>query len=106
MSPKSDALDQEIAHLIAHGCERLTVEQFAKRFEALGYKLDRTMDCRAPARYLETGRSYPCCTTGLKEADTGMSAFHYQARRDNNFKAMQALRGKIFAVSLGAILEV
>ena len=101
-----NALETEIAHLLAHGCEHLTVKQFAARFAALGYTLDRSLDCRAPSRYLESGRSYPCCTTGLKETDTGMSAFHFQARRDDNFRAMQKLRRQIFAVSRGAIMEV
>ena len=99
-------LETEIEHRKAHGAECLTVAQFAKRFAALGYALDRDMDCRAPARYLNSGRAYPACTTGLKESDTGMSAFHFQARRDSRFKAMQELRGHIFAVSRGAILEV
>ena len=100
-------LETEIAHRIAHGAEHLTVKQFAARFAALGYTLDRTLDCRAPSRYLETGRSYPCCTTSVKETDTGVSAWHYlDARRDDNFKAMQALRSQIFAVSRGAVLEV
>lgn len=100
-------LETEIAHLLSHGYEHLTVAQFAARFAALGYTLDRSMDCRAPARYLESGRSYPCCTTSVKETDTGISAWHYQdARRDDKFRAMQALRSQIFAVSRGAILEV
>lgn len=102
-----DALALEIEPLKAHGYAELSVKQFAARFAELGYTLDRSMDCRASARYLESGRSYPCCSTGIKETDTGISAWHYQdARRDDNFKAMQALRSKIFAVSRGAVLEV
>ena len=103
---KSVALAAEIEHLLAHGYEHLSVAAFAARFEALGYALDGSMDCRSSARYLESGRSYPCCTTGLKEIDSGMSAFHFQARRDAKFREMQELRGKIFAVTRGAILEV
>ncbi len=101
-----DALETEIAHRKQHGAQELTVAQFTARFAALGYSLDRSLDCRAPARYLNTGRAYPACSTGLKESDTGMSAFHYAARRDARFREMQELRGKIFAVSRGAILEV
>jgi hypothetical protein len=101
------ALEMEIAHLQACGYEHLSVKEYAARFAALGYMLDRSLDCRAPARYLESGRSYPCCSTGLKEIDTGVSAWHYRdARRDDNFKAMQALRSKVFAVSRNAILGV
>lgn len=98
--------ETEIANRIADGYESLSVAQFASRFQALGYTLDRDLDCRSIARYIHSGRTYPCCTTGLKETDTGMSAFHFQARRDSSFRAMMELRNQIFAVSRGAILEV
>lgn len=100
------ALAVEIAERRARGATLLTVPQFAARFAALGYALDRDLDCRSTARYLHDNRTYPCCTTGLKESDTGLSAFHFQARRDSRFEQMQTLRGEIFAISRGAILEV
>jgi hypothetical protein len=107
MTNYTTELATEIAHLQAHGCQQLSVKQFAAQFAKLGYTLDRSMDCRALARHLDNGRQYPCCTTGLSETDTGISAWHFKdARRDANFTAMQALRGKIFAVSRNAILEV
>lgn len=87
----------------------LTVKEFSERFAALGYKLDRSMDCRCNARFMtgeHAGESYPCITTSVKEIDTGMSAFHYQARRDSNFKAMQKLRQEICAITRGALLTV
>lgn len=102
-------MEEEIAYRISLGCEMLSVAALGARFKALGYTLDRTMDARAPARYLtgeRAGRTYPACTTGLKETDTGLSAFHYQARRDGKFEAMQRMRDDVFAVSRGAILEV
>ncbi len=54
------------------------------------------------------GISYPSVTTGIREADTGMSAFHVDARRDANFAKLQQMRlsGEYFAVSRGAILEL
>lgn len=100
------AIEQVIAY---EGREKLTIAAFAARFAALGYSLDRDMDCRSPARYVTgpfAGESYLCCTTGLKETDTGLSAFHYKARRDDNFRKMQELRHEICAVSRGALLEV
>lgn len=93
----------------ASGMQILTVKEFSARFEALGYKLDRSMDCRSVAQFMTgeyAGESYPCITTSLKEKDTGMSAFHYQARRDANFKAMQKLRQEICTITRGALLEV
>ena len=100
------ALAVEIAERRAHGATLLTVPQFAARFAALGYTLDRDLDCRSTARYLADNRTYPCCNTGLKEADSGLSAWNVNARRDSRFEQMQELRGQIFAISRGAILEV
>ena len=87
----------------------VSVKELARLVSDLGYRLDRSMDCRADSRYLDgplAGMSYPCCTTGLLEADTGRSAFHYQARRDANFRALQELRGTVASMSRGAILEI
>lgn len=103
-----DALRAELEHRAAQGLERLSVKALAARFAALGYALDRSLDCRALARYVsgsEAGRSYPACTTGVREIDSGLSAFNADARRDDNYRAMQALRQSAFAVSRGAILE-
>ena len=101
-----DTLQVEIAHRQAHGATLVSVAQMRARFEAIGYKLDRSSDCRSTARYLESGRTYPACSTGVKETDTGRSAFHFESRRDDNFRRMQTLRNEVFAVSRNAILEV
>lgn len=102
-------LAREIAWLESQGVERVTVAEFGRRFAALGYRLDRSLDCRAMSRYMSgprAGDSYPCCDTGLKESDTGLSAWNINARRDANFQAMQAMRGTFYAVTRGHILEV
>lgn len=89
--------------------QHVTLDEIKRRLAELGYTLDRSMDCRSMARIISgrgAGNSYPCCTTGIREADTGMSAFHYQARRDDNFRALQALRGTIYTVIRGYIFEI
>lgn len=89
--------------------ELLSVPEFVARFAALGYTVDRSLDCRSVARYLTgpmAGECYLSCTTSVKEADTGLSAFNYTARRDANFRKMQTLRREIAALSHGALLEV
>lgn len=100
---------REIAYRESIGCERVSVAEFGRRFAALGYRVDRSMDCRGSARIMtgpRAGESYPCCDTGLNEADTGLRAWNYQARRDARFQAMQELRQRIFAVTQdGFILE-
>lgn len=99
-------LEVEVEHRLALHCEKVTVEEMERRYMALGYKLDRNLDCRCTAQYLQSGRTYPSISTNLKEADTGTNAFNYNARRDRNFELMQEMRGQIFAVTTGAILEV
>ena len=86
------------------GCpEYITISLLKAEIEKLGYTFDRTMDCRFTAQYISgerIGRSYPAMNTGLIEMDTGLSAFHYQARRDENFERLQELR------RVGAFVEV
>ena len=103
-----DALQREIAAREAEGQKRLSVAAMDAEFRRLGYHLDRSLDCRGTAQYVSgprAGESYPCVTTGLKEFDTGLSAFNVSARRDARFREVQALRQNVFAVSRGAILE-
>jgi len=104
-----DRLKREIDDRLANGSRQVTVAQMGREFLALGYKLDRAMDCRCNARYMtgpRAGESYPCITTSVREISTGLRFAHCQAGRGDNFKAMQKLRGEIFAVTRGAILEV
>lgn len=100
----------EVSAMIAAGARHVTVAQLAGEFLALGYRIDRTADCHCRARTMtgpRAGTSFACCTTGLREADTGRSAWHFEARRDAAFKRMQALRLEVFAtLRNGAILTV
>ena len=105
MRQETTTLQTEIDYRLGLGCEMISVPQFVSRFAALGYRVNRSMDCRSTARYLDNGRTYPACSTGMDEADTGRSAYHFESRRDSKFEAMQALRGQVFAISRGAILE-
>lgn len=102
-------LDDELAYRASIGQMPIPVKELEARYNALGYRLDRSMDCRALARYMtgeRAGVAYPSCSTGVNESDTGLRAWNRDARRDANFQAMQALRGSgIFAVSRGFILE-
>lgn len=107
MNTENDILTAEAA-AEANQMQILSVAAFAARFQALGYKLDRTLDCRSVARFMtgeHAGKSYLCVTTGVSEADTGLSAFHFAARRDSKFKQMQKLRQEVCAISRGALLE-
>ena len=105
------ALNAEIARRKALGLAPMTVAQIEARLRPLGYRLDRNLDCRSTARILAgpaAGISYPCLTTGIRDIETGASAFHFRGRRDARFKELQAFRlsEEAFAVVGGAILEL
>ena len=104
-------LENELAWRASKGLYPVTIQTINERLKALGYRLDRSMDCRSLSRYMtgeRAGKSYPCVSTYQVEIDTGLSAYNVDSRRDDNHKALQALRmsGECFAVSCGAILEL
>lgn len=100
----------ELQRRAAKGWYPVSVSEFERMFAALGYSVDRDGDCRGTARYMTgdwAGEAYPACTTGLREADTGLRFCNIDARRDAAFRAVQELRGEVFAVTRdGFILEV
>lgn len=104
------SLGDELAQRASDGHNPLSVRALTNAFLAIGYTLDRSLDCRGMANWMtgeRAGQSYPCITTCIRETDTGLSAFHFEARRDHNFAKLQDMRtsGKYFAISKGAILE-
>jgi hypothetical protein len=105
------SLESELAHRASMGQQPVNLAEIEALLAPLGYRLDRTMDCRSQSRYMtgpREGESYPCITTGIRERDSGLTAWNFQARRDDNFYKLQALRltGEVFAVISGAILEI
>ena len=107
----NSALADELAARAAERSHPVTLITIKQQLRDLGYTLDRSLDCRGTARVMtgpRAGKSYPSLSTGIKEADTGLSAFNVGARRDANFAALQTLRFEIglYAVLSGAILDL
>lgn len=105
------ALQRELERRRARGYAPVTVAEMKARLAHLGYKLDRTMDCVGTPRYMagpHAGESYPAIVTGVREIDTNLSFANVDARRDENFEALQQLRfeGSLFAVIRGRLLEI
>ena len=106
------SLEREIANRAARGLRPSTIAYIRDRLAAIGYKMDRSMDCFSNTRHMTgdfAGQSYPAITTDIAELDTGISFAHYKdARRDANFRELQRLRyeGELFAVVRGRILEL
>lgn len=99
----------EATRRIVSGARQVSVAQFKAEFAALGYRFDASMACKSLARYMtgpRAGETYPSNSWYPIQADDGLSAFHVDARRDYNFKALQNLRNEIFAVHAGYIIEV
>ena len=104
-------LEIELAARAAEGYAPMTVKSLEETLWSLGYRLDRSMDARCNAQYMtgpKAGQTYPCITTGIREVDTGLSAFQVDARRDEKYRTLQAMRmnQSHFAVTKGCILEI
>lgn len=107
---KNDPLRDEIEDRLSNGACQVSIRQLEQVVKSLGYRFDRRLDCRSVARWMtgnRAGCSYPSCQLSLVQIDDGKSAFHVEARRDEQFKALQALRWNqpYFAVSKKAIVE-
>ena len=105
------SVQRELDRRKAAGNKPSTVTGINAILAKIGYRLDRSLDCHGLTRHLTgefAGQSYPAITTGVKEIDTGLSAFNVNARRDAHFAELQRLRfhEKLFAVVRGKILEV
>lgn len=102
-------IQEERDRRISNGHIHCTIHKLEQLYIGLGYKFDRSMDCRGNASYVTcpyAGISYPALTLYPIQIDNGLSAWNVDARRDDNFKAMQAMRNTHFAVSPNAIVEV
>lgn len=105
------ALQEELDHRATQGQSPRTIKEIDAALRALGYRLDRRMDCRSMSRYMtgeRAGKAYPCITTGIAHVESGLSFANADAPRDDNFRALQDMRlsGEWFAVTRGAILEL
>lgn len=111
MKQFKEHLQKELARRRANGHTPMTVKQMEQTLGNLGYRLDRNKDCRQLVRITDgpdAGVSYPAILTGVAEIDTGKGAFHFEARRDDNYKKMYEMHfnESMFAVVRGCILEI
>jgi hypothetical protein len=105
------SVEREVERRMARGYAPVSVKQLNATLARLGYKLDRSCDCRGENRYITgelVGEHYPATNAYPVEIDTGMSAFHVDARRDENYRELQRLRyhEALYAVVRGRILEI
>lgn len=104
-------IQSELAARAANGYRPSTVKAMTQTLRSIGYRLDRSMDCKHQSRYMtgpRAGSSYPAISTGIREIDSGKSFAHFDARRDENFKKLQDMRlnESLYAVVAGRILDI
>ena len=88
------------------GEEHVTLAQMAQRIRPLGYRFERSSDCRCNAQYMtgeHAGRTYPHLSLDVVESDTGHSWANIAARRDSNWESLKAMRDTMFAVVRGHV---
>lgn len=90
-------------------CIEMTMEGLNQSLKDLGYRLDRSSDCHSVSRYMtghRAGKTYPCVGMRIVQMDDGMGFSHFEARRDEKFKALQEMRGRMYVVGRNAIYEM
>jgi hypothetical protein len=108
---KTDGLQEELACRLSRGHKPTTVLDMSAQLKAMGYRLDRSMDCKHRSRIMSgpcAGQSFPAVSTGVREIDSGKTFANVDAQRDSSFKALQAIRfeNSLFAVVNGHILDI
>lgn len=95
--------DVEANERLKHGGVQVKPSELDDMIDRLGYRRDPASRCAGISTYLATGRTFQNVNFRVREKDTGMSAFHYLARRDQNFQQLQDLREMTFCVVNAAI---
>lgn len=102
--PYSDDTELEAFVMLHCGMDLISVDCLSNALDALGYAIDRKMSFN----YFNTGneRHYKARSIYIIEKDTRLSFAHVEAKRDKNFKSLQALRFGTFCFSAGRIWEL
>lgn len=105
------SLDAEVAFRLANGGRQVTLAAFDDELRALGYRLDRSVDCPQLGRYLtgpRAGASYPSVVMGVVQVSDGTSFANVHSRRDANFDRLQNIRfeQELFAVHNGRLYDI
>jgi hypothetical protein len=109
LKPLSADLRAELKARAALGLHPVSVREFERRLLAVGYKLDRALDCACVSRIMtgdRAGQTYPTITTSATHIESGLGFAHCDAPRDHRYEAFKAVRNSTFSVTRGAILEI
>jgi hypothetical protein len=99
--------EKEVARMVAVGCKLITLRQYILDIQAMGFRLDRTMDARRIARDMDTGECFPAITSGARQIETGAGFANILANRDcEGWKAFMEYRKSHFCIVRDHIFTV
>lgn len=96
------AVQREIERSIKAGMSQVSIKKMSEMLKDIGYRFDRSLDTCSIAQIMSgtgAGDTYPTRVLYPVQDDDGISAFHYQARRDSNYQKLKEIRNNVFAVS-------
>ena len=100
-------LEIEIAAMLECGMVQVSLAQYSADILQLGFRLDRTMDCRCMARDMASDRTFPAITSCARQISTGAGFANTAAdRTDPNWRKFMDYRNSHFAVVRNAIFTV
>lgn len=102
-----NAMEIERESLIAAGMKEVSLTQYAADILAMGFKLDRSMDCHCMARDMATGRTFPAITSCARQIETGAGFANTTCNRDAaGWTQFMAYRREHFAIVRGKVFTV
>lgn len=102
------SLHKEIQDRLQAGQVQIPFKQLEELIGTVGYRFDRRFECKTVARILSgprAGSRYPVLSIKPVQADDGRAFSHVEARRDQRFDQLIAIRRKYFAVVDGHLAE-
>lgn len=110
MPSKRDSPDllDEIEYRKSIGQVSISLNKFEAEIRLIGYRFDRGMDCCGLSRYMtgpRTGKSYQALGLKPVQLNDGIAWCSVNARRDDDFTKLKAIRENYFSVVNGRIAE-
>lgn len=103
------AVQREIERSLKNGMSQVTIKKLTEIIKGIGYRFDRSMDTCSQAQIMtgnDAGDSYPTRVLYPVQDNDGVSVYHYQARRDENYQKLKEIRNNFFAVSNNRIVVI
>ena len=94
-----NSLNREVTRMIQAGCKLVTLRQYISEIETMGFRLDRTKDCKCIARDMATGECYPSITSSATQKATRVGFANIKADRAcEGWKAFMEYRKGHFCI--------